>query len=126
MNEAAAWRVLGRGILLVTAIVLLALLVRELQSVIVQFLLAVLLAAAATPIVDGLTSHERAPRWRPSRAVAASVVFLGAVVLLILGAVAIAATVAPDLDGLLASLPAYFFRRERIGLRRVILDSSSG
>jgi predicted PurR-regulated permease PerM len=62
--------VLGRGILLVAAIVLLALLVRELRSVIVQFLLAVLLASAATPIVDGLTRHERARRWRwrPARA----------------------------------------------------------
>jgi predicted PurR-regulated permease PerM len=107
MSEAAAWRVLGRGILLIAAIVLLASLVLELRSVIVQLLLAVLLAATATPIVDGLTRHKGASRWRPNRALAASVVFLGAVVLLILGAVAIAATVAPDLDGLLASLPDY-------------------
>jgi predicted PurR-regulated permease PerM len=107
MSEAAAWRVLGRGIVLVGAIVLFVLLVRELQSVIVQFLLAVLLAAAATPIVDGLTGSERGRRWRPSRGPAAIVVFFGAIMILILGGAAIAATVAPDVDGLLASLPGY-------------------
>jgi predicted PurR-regulated permease PerM len=107
MNEAAAWRVLGRGILLVAALLLLALLVSQLRSVIMLFLLAVLLAAAATPFVDGLTTRERANHWRPSRAVAASVVFLGAVVLLVLGAVAAAATVAPDLEGLVATVPDY-------------------
>jgi predicted PurR-regulated permease PerM len=107
MNEAAAWRVVGRGILLIAALLILALLVRELRSVIVQFLLAVLLAAAATPIVDGLTAHDRAARWQPSRAVAASLVFVTAVVLLLLGAIAIAATVEPDLEGLVASVPDY-------------------
>jgi predicted PurR-regulated permease PerM len=107
MSEAAAWRVLGRGIMLVAAIVLLVSLVRELQSVIVQFLLALLLAAAATPIVDALTSRERVRGWRPGRGLAATVVFFGAVLLLILGGAAIAATVAPDLDGLAQSLPGY-------------------
>jgi predicted PurR-regulated permease PerM len=107
MSEAAAWRVLARGIVLVAAIVLFVFLVHELRSVIVQFLLAVLLAAAATPIVDGLTGGERARGWRPGRGLAATVVFFGAVVLLILGGAAIAATVAPDLDGLMASLPGY-------------------
>jgi predicted PurR-regulated permease PerM len=71
------------------------------------FLLAVLLAAAATPIVNRLTTSERAQRWRPGRAVAASFVFLGAVVLLVLGAIAIAATIAPDLQGLVATVPDY-------------------
>jgi predicted PurR-regulated permease PerM len=107
MNEAAAWRVVARGILLVAALLLLALLVSELRSVIVLFLVAVLLAAAATPIVDGLTRHEGSRPWRPSRAVAASLVFLGAVVLLIIGAVAIVATIAPDFEGLAATVPDY-------------------
>jgi predicted PurR-regulated permease PerM len=112
MNEAAAWRVLARAILLITAIIVLALLIRELRSVLVQLLLAVLLAAAATPIVDWLTQSDRALRWRwrPARGLAALVVFLGAVLLLVLGAVTVVGTVAPDANALAASLPAYAIR----------------
>jgi predicted PurR-regulated permease PerM len=109
MNESAAWRVLARCIFLITTIVLVALLMRELRAVVVQLLLAVLLASAATPIVDWLTQSDRAMRWRwrPARGVAALVVFLGAVLLLVLGAVAIVGTVAPDANALATSLPEY-------------------
>jgi predicted PurR-regulated permease PerM len=109
MSESAAWRVMLRSILLVAGLILLALLIRELRSVIVQLLLAVLLAAAATPMVNALTRSERALtwRWRPGRGLAALVVFLGALVLLGVGAVTIVATVAPDVNQLAANLPGY-------------------
>jgi predicted PurR-regulated permease PerM len=92
--------------------ILLALLVRELRAVIVQLLLAVLLAAAATPMVNALTQSERALkwRWRPGRGLAALVVFLAAVVVLALGVLTIIATVAPDVNDLAARLPGYVGR----------------
>jgi predicted PurR-regulated permease PerM len=112
MTEAAAWRVVLRGVLLVFGLLLAVFLARELQSVIVQLLLAVLVAAAATPLVNAVTVSERARRWRwrPGRGLAALVVFLAALVILVLGAVILVATVAPDLSGLSESLPAYVAR----------------
>ena len=113
MTEQAVWRVVWRGIVLAVALVLLALLFRELQSVIVQLLLAVLLAAAATPLVDRISAaHADAEglRWRPGRGLAAGLVFLGAVFLLGLVSVAIVAAVLPDLSGLAARVPEYATR----------------
>ena len=112
MTEAAAWRVVLRGILLVFGLLLAVFLVRELQSVIVQLLLAVLVAAAATPLVNTLTVSKRAQRWRwrPGRGLAALVVFLAALLLLVLGALVVVATVAPDLSALSASVPLYAAR----------------
>jgi predicted PurR-regulated permease PerM len=112
MSESALWRVSVRAIFLVAAIVALALLVSALRSVIVQLLMAVLFASAATPLVDGLTQSERALRWRwrPGRGLAALVVFLAAVVLVALGAVVVVGTVAPDANQLAASLPTYATR----------------
>jgi predicted PurR-regulated permease PerM len=109
MTESAAWRVVWRSILLVATLVLLSLLIYQLRSVIIQLLLAVLLAAAATPMVNALTRSERAPgrRWRPRRGLAALVLFLGAVVLLALGVLTIVATVTPDVNELATSLPGY-------------------
>jgi predicted PurR-regulated permease PerM len=110
-----AWRIAWRGILLFFSLVLLALLARELQSVIVQLLLAVLLAASASPEVDRLTSSPQVQhrRWRPGRGPAAAAVFLAGVLLLVLGSVLMVATVAPDLSGLAASLPGYAVRFQR-------------
>jgi predicted PurR-regulated permease PerM len=115
MSEQAVWRVVWRGILLCFALALLAWLARELTSVIVQLLLAVLLAAAATPVVDKLTISPEAQRWRwrPARAIVAVVVFLAAMLLLVLGAVVIVDTIAPDLTGLAANLPGYGVRVQR-------------
>jgi predicted PurR-regulated permease PerM len=112
MTEAAAWRVVLRGILLVFGLLLAVFLARELQSVIVQFLLAVLVAAATTPLVNALTVSERARcwRWRPGRGLAALLVFLAALLILILGALVVVATVAPDLSELSASVPVYVTR----------------
>jgi predicted PurR-regulated permease PerM len=112
VTEAAAWRVVLRGILLVFGLLLAVFLARELQSVIVQFLLAVLVAAAATPLVNVLTASKRPQRWRPGRGLAALVVFLAALVILVLGGLVVVATVAPDLSELSASGPLYAARAQ--------------
>jgi hypothetical protein len=67
MTEQAVWRVVARGILLVFCLLLLVLRIRELQSVIVQLLLAILLAAAITPVVDRLTMARGSRRFKIGR-----------------------------------------------------------
>jgi predicted PurR-regulated permease PerM len=111
MTEQAVWRVVSRAILLVFVIIASALLLRELRDVVVQLLLAILLAAAATPIVDRAT----APRWpwSPSRGLAAIVVFVAALVLFLLGSVVIVATVSHDLISLATTLPVYATQVQR-------------
>jgi predicted PurR-regulated permease PerM len=65
VTEQAAWRVVARGIVLVFALLVMALLVRELQTVIVQLILAILLATAITPLVDRLTRASATGLVRP-------------------------------------------------------------
>jgi predicted PurR-regulated permease PerM len=114
MTEAAAWRVVARGILLAFGILLLVFLIRELKSVVLQLLFAVLLAAAATPLVDALTTSERArrARFRPPRAVVTILVFLNVVLLFSLGAITIASAVGPDVQRLAVNLPTYMYQAE--------------
>ena len=109
MTEQAAWRVMWRAILLVFTLLVLVFLVRELRSVIVQLLLAILLASAASRAVDALTVSDRARRgrWRPGRGLAALIVFLAAFLVLVLGGLVIVATVGPDLRALGGTLPEY-------------------
>ncbi len=115
MTEQAIWRVVWRGILLAFCLVLLALLFRELQSVIVQLLAAILLAAAATPFVDRLSATSRVDRrgWRPGRALTATLVFMTAVLVFGLAATAVLSTVLPDLTALGTSAPEYAARAQR-------------
>lgn len=105
MSEQAAWRVVARGIFLVFGLILLALLARELQSVIVQLLLAILLAAAMTPAVDRLTRTSRI-----GRGVAAAAVSLGGALILGLVSIAVTSTAVPDLVRLSTNVPAYVQR----------------
>ncbi len=109
MTEAAAWRVLARGILLAYSVVFVVFLVRELRALIMLLLLAVILAAAVTPLVDAMTEANRAShsRIRLSRGVAATVVFLTAFLILILVAALIAGAVAPDLQRFAMNFPQY-------------------
>jgi predicted PurR-regulated permease PerM len=115
MTEQAIWQVVWRGILLAFGLVLLALLFRELQSVIVQLLVAILLAAAATPLVDKLDPPNRVGgrRWRPGRALTATLVFLAAVLVFGVAAAAVLSTVLPDLTALATSIPDYTARAQR-------------
>lgn len=116
MTEAAAWRVLLRAIVLVFALLMLVFLFTQLRPVLVQLALAILLAAAANPVVEAMTTSRRALswRWRPSRGLAALLVFLGALLALVLGAVIVVATVAPDVRGLATNAPTYIAQAERL------------
>ena len=107
MTESAVWRIVLRGILVTFALIAVALLLGQLQAVIVQFTLAILLAAAANPLVDGLTvsGEARRRRFRIARGLAALLVFLAGLLLLFGGAVVIVATVGPDLRALAISAP---------------------
>ena len=109
MTEAAAWRVVLRGALLVFGVLFVVFLARELRSVIVQLVLAIILAAAATPLVDALTVSERARRWRwrPHRGLAAALVFVSAILLLVLAAVTVFRAVGPDVWRLATNMPRY-------------------
>jgi predicted PurR-regulated permease PerM len=114
MSEAGAWRVVLRGIAVVFVLLLLVFLIRELRAVVIQVMLAVLLAAAANPLVETLTSSNRllGSRWRPGRGLASLMVFLGALLVLVLGAAIVLATVAPDVSALATSAPLYMDRAE--------------
>jgi len=109
MTEAAAWRVLARGIVFAFSVIFVVFLVRELRAVIMLLLIAVILAAAATPVVDALTKANRASRsrFRLSRGVAAIFVFVAALLVLALVAALVAGAVAPDLQRFATNFPQY-------------------
>jgi predicted PurR-regulated permease PerM len=115
MTESAAWRVVLRGVLLAISLVALGLLLGQLQAVIIQFALAVLLAAAANPLVDGLTlsATARRRRFRIARGLAALLVFLAGLLLLVGGGLIVVATVGPDLRQLAIRAPDYVIQAER-------------
>jgi predicted PurR-regulated permease PerM len=109
MTEAGAWRVILRGVGVIFALVVVVFLITELRSLLVQLALAVLLAAAANPIVEWMTTSKQALgwRWRPPRGLAALLVFVAGLLVLVLGAVVVLATVGPDVSALAASSPLY-------------------
>jgi len=111
MTEQALWRVVARGILLVFGLLLLVLLVRELQTVIVQLLLAILLAAAITPAVDRLTpTTAGSRRSKIGRGVAAVAVSVVGALIVVLATVAVLSSAVPDLTILAKNLPGYATR----------------
>jgi predicted PurR-regulated permease PerM len=112
MTEQNAWRVVARGIFLVFGLILLALLARELQTVIVQLLVAILLAAAMTPAVDRLARTSNGHASRIGRGAAAAVVSLGGALILAVTFIAVTSTAFSDLAGLATNLPAYVRRVE--------------
>jgi predicted PurR-regulated permease PerM len=116
MTESAAWRVVLRAIAVVFALLMLVFLITQLRPVLVQLALAILLAAAANPVVEWLTAPKRARagRWRLRRGVAAVLVFLAALLIVVLGGVIIVATVAPDVRALAVSAPTYVGQAERL------------
>jgi predicted PurR-regulated permease PerM len=107
--EQVAWRVGARLVVLTFAILLLGWLVVQLRSVVIQVLLAVILAAGMTPLVDGLTASPRvrAWRWRPPRALVVLALYL----LLVFAILLLGALVVPPLlhqvEELVRGLPHY-------------------
>lgn len=111
LTESAAWRVAVRTVLLICGLAFAVWLIVQLKGVVVQVLLATILAAGMTPLVDRLT----VPRalgigrrsWTPPRALVVLVLYL----LLVLVVVSIGALVIPpaaaDIEDLVRRLPAY-------------------
>jgi predicted PurR-regulated permease PerM len=114
VTESAAWRVVARGIFLVVVLLLLLALIRELKGVLIQLLLAVLIAAALTPIVDSVSKigESRRWRWRPSRGITAVAIFIVILLGLLGGVVALVSAVIPDLRQLAVNLPGYVQRAQ--------------
>jgi predicted PurR-regulated permease PerM len=110
LTESAAWRVMSRTVLFICAIVFTIWLAVRLQTVLVQLLLAVIIAAGMTPLVDRLTMTPLRfgrRRWTPPRALAVLLLYLlliGTVVLI--GSVIIPPVVA-DTEALVLNIPSY-------------------
>ncbi len=107
MSEAAAWRIVARGIFLVFALLFAIFLVRELKTVILQLVLASVIAAAASPLVNALTDSVHTRRWHLPRGIATLVVFLAGILLLVLVVLMVALAVGPDLRRFATNLPGY-------------------
>ncbi|MBI3972812.1 MAG: AI-2E family transporter [Chloroflexi bacterium] len=111
LTESAAWRVATRSILFTFGLVFAIWLAVRLEQVIIQALLAVILAAGMTPIVDRL-AHPKPlgigeRMWTPPRALVVLVLYL---LLLLVVSLVIAIVVPPvveDFEDLVRRLPRY-------------------
>ncbi len=111
LTEGAAWRVTTRGILFTLGVLLAVWLLVRLQGVVIQVLLAVIIAAGMTPLVDRLTQplHLGIGRrtWTPPRALVVLVLYLLLIAAtFFLGAVLIPPVVG-DAEELVTHLPEY-------------------
>jgi predicted PurR-regulated permease PerM len=86
ISESAAWRVVTRGTLFVFGLLFFVWLSVQLRAVVVQVLLAVILAAGMTPLVDRCTTSAEARRWRwrPPRALVVLALYMVLIGLLVL------------------------------------------
>jgi predicted PurR-regulated permease PerM len=78
LTEGAVWRVAVRTVLFVLAILFAVWLAVQLRTVLVQVVLAIILSAGMTPLVDRFTISESARnwRWRPARSLVVLLVYL--------------------------------------------------
>ena len=112
LNEAAAWRIASRSVLFVFALLFLVWLAVQLQSVLVQVLLAVIVAAGMTPLVDRAARPYRLFGGRfgtlaPPRAAVVLAVYLVLIAAIVhIGSVVIPPVV-DDTEGLVRSIPSY-------------------
>jgi predicted PurR-regulated permease PerM len=109
LTEAAAWRVASRLVLLVFALLLLAWLAVQLRDILVQLLLAVILAAGMTPLVNALTEGERIQRWRwrPPRALVVLLLYVLLLVLIALVGAVVLPPLVNEVEDLANRLPFY-------------------
>ncbi|MDQ3701507.1 MAG: AI-2E family transporter [Chloroflexota bacterium] len=111
LTERAAWRVASRGVLLVIAVLIALWLVVQLQAVVSQVLVAIILAAGMTPVVNRVVDRPLLVvgrrRWSPPRVLVVLLLYL----LLLAAAAAIGALVVPpvvaDIESLVRRLPTY-------------------
>jgi predicted PurR-regulated permease PerM len=109
LTEAAAWRVASRLVLLVFALLLLVWLAVQLRDILVQLLLAVILAAGMTPLVNALTEGEQIQRWRwrPPRALVVLLLYVLLLVLITLVGAVVLPPLVNEVEDLASRLPFY-------------------
>jgi predicted PurR-regulated permease PerM len=110
LNEAAAWRIASRTVLFVFALLFLVWLAVQLQSVLVQVLLAVIVAAGMTPLVDRAARPHRLFGRRtltPPRAAVVLAVYLVLIAAIVLIGSVVIPPVVDDTEALVRSMPSY-------------------
>lgn len=111
LTEAAAWRVAARTVLLVFALALTVWLVVRLQTVLVQLLLAVILAAGMAPLVNQLAAQPWVTigrwSWRPSRGLVVLVLYLALVLLVVMLGAVLVPPLVHEIEDLVGRLPGY-------------------
>jgi predicted PurR-regulated permease PerM len=109
--ERAAWRVVYRGVFLVFGLALAAWLLVQLREVVVQLVLAIILAAGMTPLVNRISQRQWVGIGRrsikPPRGVAVLLLYLALSGLVALVGLAVVPPLAADVEDLVRSLPAY-------------------
>jgi predicted PurR-regulated permease PerM len=108
-TESAAWRVATRTVLFVFFLLLGIWLVVQLRSVVVQVILAVILAAGMAPLVDWFTVSEQSRRWRwrPPRALVVLLLYVVLIALIgALGALVLPPLLA-EIEDLIRRIPTY-------------------
>jgi predicted PurR-regulated permease PerM len=107
MTEASVWRLITRGTWYVLAAAAVVVILLQVRSVVVQAIIAMIISAAVTPIVDAiiLSRMVRGWRWKPGRApFVLALYFVLAVIALVL-AVVLAGTIQQQLAGMQDMLP---------------------
>jgi predicted PurR-regulated permease PerM len=107
--EAMAWRVATRGVLLVFAILIGGWLLIQLRSVVVQVLLAVIISAGMTPLVDRFSGADdaRPGRWRPPRALVVLALYLALILLVVVVGMLVLPPLIGEAEDLAARTPSY-------------------
>ena len=107
MNEATVWRLITRGTWYVLAAVAVVAILLQVRSVIVQAILAMIISAAVTPIVDRMILSRRVQnwRWKPGRAPFVLGLYLVLAAIALVLAVVLGSTIQQQLSGLRDALP---------------------
>jgi predicted PurR-regulated permease PerM len=109
MTEGPAWRLITRGTWYVLGAVATVLLVIQVRSVVVQAIVAMIVAASVSPLADRLiqTQMVRGWRWKPGRVVIVLLVYVALGVLAVIFGILLAGTLAEQLALFRANLPQY-------------------
>lgn len=108
LDEGALWRVASRTVLFTLGLLLLGWLLVELRAVVVQVLLAIILAAGMAPLVDRLTEPDPLRKhWRPPRALVVLLLYLLLVLILLLLGSLVLPPLFRELEDLARRLPIY-------------------
>ena len=109
LTEAAAWRVVTRGVLLVFSLLFGVWLAVQLRSVVVQVLLAIILSAGMAPLVDRCSASEPVGpwRWRPPRALVVLALYLALIALISVIGLLVVPPLAAEIEDLGGGLPTY-------------------